>query len=303
VEEDPRGLFQDLFRRITRRAARRPYHAFTTAFDKEIPADLLGELLGALKTEDAATLDDGWRRVLADRQLPETVVEASDRILRACSAQDLADTVVTLLLDHSGSMRGEKILHVGSAVDRIQRLLTGLGIKVEVLGFTTSTWHGGKSRFEWIRRGRPADPGRLCDLLHIVHRDGDDARPLADDELRRMLRPDLLKENVDGEALTWAARRIRQRPERRRILVVISDGASVDDATLAVNPPDYLVKHLEQVIADIIASDDIVFTAVGVGDDIWPFYPYGAKAEDPARLTGEMLGLLERLLTRAPADA
>ncbi len=303
MEEDPRGLFQDLFRRITRRAARRPYHAFTTAFDKEIPADLLGELLGALKTEDAATLDDGWRRVLADRQLPETVVEASDRILRACSAQDLADTVVTLLLDHSGSMRGEKILHVGSAVDRIQRLLTGLGIKVEVLGFTTSTWHGGKSRFEWIRRGRPADPGRLCDLLHIVHRDGDDARPLADDELRRMLRPDLLKENVDGEALTWAARRIRQRPERRRILVVISDGASVDDATLAVNPPDYLVKHLEQVIADIIASDDIVFTAVGVGDDIWPFYPYGAKAEDPARLTGEMLGLLERLLTRAPADA
>ncbi|AYV45812.1 hypothetical protein CFHF_11635 [Caulobacter flavus] len=303
MEEDPRGLFQDLFRRITRRAARRPYHAFTTAFDKEIPADLLGELLGALKTEDAATLDDGWRRVLADRQLPETVVEASDRILRACSAQDLADTVVTLLLDHSGSMRGEKILHVGSAVDRIQRLLTGLGIKVEVLSFTTSTWHGGKSRFEWIRRGRPADPGRLCDLLHIVHRDGDDARPLADDELRRMLRPDLLKENVDGEALTWAARRIRQRPERRRILVVISDGASVDDATLAVNPPDYLVKHLEQVIADIIASDDIVFTAVGVGDDIWPFYPYGAKAEDPARLTGEMLGLLERLLTRAPADA
>lgn len=303
MEEDPRGLFQDLFRRITRRAARRPYHAFTTAFDKEIPADLLGELLGALKTEDAATLDDGWRRVLADRQLPETVVEASDRILRACSAQDLAGTVVTLLLDHSGSMRGEKILHVGSAVDRIQRLLTGLGIKVEVLGFTTSTWHGGKSRFEWIRRGRPADPGRLCDLLHIVHRDGDDARPLADDELRRMLRPDLLKENVDGEALTWAARRIRQRPERRRILVVISDGASVDDATLAVNPPDYLVKHLEQVIADIIASDDIVFTAVGVGDDIWPFYPYGAKAEDPARLTGEMLGLLERLLTRAPADA
>ena len=302
VEEDPRSLFQDLFRRVTKRSAQRPYHAFTTAFDQEVQADRLGEILGTLKVEDAATLDDGWRRLLADRAPSGAAAEAISRIRAAVSAQDLSETAVTLLLDQSGSMRGDKIFHVAGAADLIQRLLPKLGVKVEILGFTTSTWQGGKSRFEWIRRGRPADPGRLSDLLHIIHREGDDPRPFAEDEIRRMARPDLLKENLDGEALLWAARRIRQRPERRKILVVISDGAPADDATLTANPPDYLVKHLEQVIADLTAAGDMTLTAVGVGDDIWPSYPYGAKADDPARLSDELLALVERLLvTPAPA--
>ncbi|MDG2529785.1 cobaltochelatase CobT-related protein [Caulobacter endophyticus] len=302
MEEDPRSLFQDLFRRVTKRSAQRPYHAFTTAFDREIQADRLGEILGTLKVEEAATLDDGWRRLLSDRAPSSVALETIDRVRTASSAQDLSETTVMLLLDQSGSMRGDKIFHVARAADLIQSLLPGLGVKVEVLGFTTSTWQGGKSRFEWIRRGRPADPGRLSDLLHIVHREGDDPRPFAEDELRRMVRSDLLKENLDGEALLWAARRIRQRPEPRKILIVVSDGAPADDATLSANPPDYLVKHLELVIDDIIAAGDITLTAVGVGDDIWPNYPYGAKAQDPVRLSDELLALVARLLvTSAPA--
>lgn len=303
MEEDPRGLFQDLFRRVTKRAAQRPYHAFTTAFDQEIEADRIGEILGTLKTEDAATLENGWLRLLADRTPSQAAFESVDRIREASTVESRSDTAVCLLLDQSGSMRGDKIFHVVATADRLQRLLTGLGVKVEILGFTTSTWQGGKSRFEWIHRGRPADPGRLSDLLHIVHRAGDDARVLGEDELKRMLRPDLLKENIDGEALMWAARRLRRRPEGRKILVVVSDGAPADDATLSANVPDYLVRHLEQVIADIAAAGDVVLTAIGVGDDIWPNYPYGAKAEDPARLSDEALALLERLLTARPADA
>ncbi len=296
MEEDPQGLFQDLFRRVTNRSAQRPYHAFTTAFDQEVEGDRLDEVLGKLNAEDAAMLANGWGRFFADRTLSAATVEAANRIDGASSTKRRSDTIIVLLLEQSGSLRGDKIFHVVKAVEYAQQMLSGLGVKVEILGFGTSTWMGGKSWLEWTRRGRPADPGRLSDLLHIVYRAGDNEQALSDDELRRMLRPDLLKENVDGEALLWAIRRLRRRPESRKILLVISDGGPADHATLGANTPDYLVNHLRQVIADTVSDSDIALATIGVGDDIWPHYPYGALVKDPAALSDEMPALLERLL-------
>jgi cobaltochelatase CobT len=209
----------------------------------------------------------------------------------------LADTAVTLLFDQSGSLRGQKIIFTAGAAQVCLEFLEGLGLTAEVLGFTTIRWRGGKSRVQWLRRGRPHDPGRLNDLLHIVYRDaGASKGPAGARAIFQMLRPDLLKENVDGEALEWASARLRNRPESRKILVVISDGAPVDDSTLAANSDDYLYDHLKMVIETLENADDITLGAVGLGFDFGALYADSAVARIPDQLGEVMLSYLERVL-------
>ena len=161
---------------------------------------------------------------------------------------DFRDTVVTLLIDNSGSMRGRPITVAAMSADILARTLERCGVKVEILGFTTRAWKGGQARERWIAAGKPANPGRLNDLRHIVYKPADAPWRRARRNLGLMLREGILKENIDGEALAWAHNRLLGRPEERRILMVISDGAPVDDSTLSVNPGNYLEKHLREVI-------------------------------------------------------
>ena len=164
---------------------------------------------------------------------------------------DFRDTVVTLLIDNSGSMRGRPITVAAMSADILARTLERCGVKVEILGFTTRAWKGGQARERWIAAGKPPNPGRLNDLRHIVYKPADAPWRRARRSLGLMLREGILKENIDGEALLWAHDRLLARPEQRRILMVISDGAPVDDSTLSVNPGNYLEKHLREVIRDI----------------------------------------------------
>ncbi|MFT4252176.1 MAG: hypothetical protein QM608_06815 [Caulobacter sp.] len=284
------------------------YRIFTTAFDREIEASKLDEVLGKASPADVAVLEQA-RHELETGLLPWrtrlliAAGEASVRV-RANPAGGFDDTALTLLIDQSGSMRGQKMLYAAATADLCQEFLGSLDVRVEVLGFTTSRWTGGRSREEWIRRGRPSHPGRLNDILHIVYRDADDRRiGLGSAAYPAMLRPDLPKENLDGEALLWAADRLRGRPERRKILVLLSDGAPVDDATLSVNTAYYLVDHLKEVSDQITAAGEIELRAIGVGHELWAGHAYDAKAENPVDLGAEMLALLERLLSAPPADA
>lgn len=227
--------------------------------------------------------------------------ELAGVLRKAMSAEDRQDTVVCLLIDQSGSMRGQKALYCTAAVDVCQAFLAGLGMRVEVLGFTTVGWQGGRSRRRWASRGRPRNPGRLNDLLHIIYREADDRRTGAEGPaFDQMLRPDLYKENIDGEALLWAAGRLRDRPERRKVLVVISDGAPVDDSTLLENDPACLHDHLIEVVAELERVADIELGAVGVGFDARSYYSRGMIEEAPEDIAIAIMGMVSRLLQEAP---
>jgi cobaltochelatase CobT len=185
------------------------------------------------------------------------------------------------------------VLLAAAAADVAHDFLTLLGCSVEVLGFTTASWRGGQSRQRWLRRFRPRAPGRLCDLLHVVYRSAED--PVAA-SLTPMLRPGLLKENVDGEALLWAASRLRSASRARRVLLVMSDGAPVDDSTLSANDLSYLDRHLKSVVAELEASDDVRLAALGIGYDVSRYYSCFATVRTPEDLGVAMVGLLERTL-------
>ena len=202
---------------------------------------------------------------------------------------DFRDTVVTLLIDNSGSMRGRPISVAAMSADIISRTLERCAVKVEVLGFTTRAWKGGQSREEWVAAGKPAKPGRLNDLRHIVYKKADAPWRRTRKNLGLMLREGLLKENIDGEALLWAYNRLIGRPEQRRILMVISDGAPVDDATLSINPGNYLEKHLRDVINFIETSTPIELTAIGIGHDVTRYYKRAVTINDAEELGGTMM--------------
>lgn len=210
------------------------------------------------------------------------------------------DTVVQLLIDNSGSMRGQNIVTAAMSADLMARTLERCGVKVEILGFTTRAWKGGKSRERWLVAGRPGAPGRLNDLLHIVYKSADAPWRRARRALGLMLRDDLLKENIDGEALLWAHARLLQRAERRRIMVVISDGVPVDDSTLAANPGDCLEQHLHAVIEDIERRSPVELVAIGIGHDVSRFYRRALTLVDARELGG---ALLERLADLFRADS
>ncbi len=216
---------------------------------------------------------------------------------------EFRDTVVTLLIDNSGSMRGRPITVAAMCGDILARTLERCAVKVEVLGFTTRAWKGGQSREKWVQEGKPRNPGRLNDLRHIVYKAADAPWRRARKNLGLMLREGLLKENIDGEALLWAYRRLLVRPERRRILMVISDGAPVDDSTLSVNPGNYLEKHLRDVIRDIEHRDEVELIAIGIGHDVTRYYRRAVTIVDAEELGGTMMKKLTELFDEDVAAA
>ncbi|MEO0999374.1 MAG: cobaltochelatase subunit CobT, partial [Pseudomonadota bacterium] len=208
---------------------------------------------------------------------------------------EFRDTVVTLLLDNSGSMRGRPISIAAICADVLARTLERCGVKCEILGFTTRAWKGGQAREAWLKAGRPANPGRLNDLRHIVYKGADAPWRRARPNLGLMMKEGLLKENIDGEALEWAHRRILARPEARRILMVISDGAPVDDSTLSVNAANYLEKHLRDVISLIERRRAVELIAIGIGHDVTRYYQRAVTITDVEQLAGAMTEQLAAL--------
>jgi cobaltochelatase CobT len=205
------------------------------------------------------------------------------------------DTVVTLLLDNSGSMRGRPITVAATCADILARTLERCGVKVEILGFTTRAWKGGQSREAWLAAGKPANPGRLNDLRHIIYKSADAPWRRARKNLGLMMREGLLKENIDGEALDWAHKRLLARSEQRRILMMISDGAPVDDSTLSVNPGNYLERHLRWVIEEIEQRSPVELIAIGIGHDVTRYYRRAVTIVDAEELGGAMTDKLAEL--------
>jgi cobaltochelatase CobT len=208
---------------------------------------------------------------------------------------DFRDTVVTLLIDNSGSMRGRPISIAAISADILARTLERCGVKTEILGFTTRAWKGGHAREKWLEAGRPAMPGRLNDIRHIIYKQADAPYRRARASLGLMMREGLLKENIDGEALLWAHSRIIHRPEERKILMVISDGAPVDDSTLSVNNGSYLERHLRQVIGWIEAQSPVELCAIGIGHDVTRYYAKAVTIMDAEQLGGTMVEQLAGL--------
>jgi cobaltochelatase CobT len=205
------------------------------------------------------------------------------------------DTVVTLLLDNSGSMRGRPITVAATCADILARTLERCGVKVEILGFTTRAWKGGQSREHWLTAGKPANPGRLNDLRHIIYKSADAPWRRARKNLGLMMREGLLKENIDGEALDWAHKRLLARTEQRKILMMISDGAPVDDSTLSVNPGNYLERHLRWIIEEIETRSPVELIAIGIGHDVTRYYRRAVTIVDAEELGGAMTEKLAEL--------
>ena len=232
---------------------------------------------------DAARL----ARVIVDPMHPLTYKRERDTEFR--------DTVVTLLLDNSGSMRGRPIMVAACCADILARTLERCGVKVEILGFTTRAWKGGHSREEWLNALKPPLPGRLNDLRHIIYKAADAPWRRSRRNLGLMMREGLLKENIDGEALTWTHNRLLARPEQRRILMMISDGAPVDDSTLSVNSGSYLERHLRQVIEEIETRSSVELLAIGIGHDVTRYYRRAVTVTDAEELAGVMTEKLAEL--------
>ncbi|NNE80375.1 MAG: cobaltochelatase subunit CobT, partial [Silicimonas sp.] len=242
---------------------------------------------------DEGMLDSGrLARIVANPTVPLAYKQEKDMEFR--------DTVVTLLLDNSGSMRGRPISIAAISADVLARTLERCNVKVEILGFTTRAWKGGQAREKWLQEQRPQLPGRLNDLRHIVYKSADAPWRRARDNLGLMMKEGLLKENVDGEALEWAYRRLLPRREARKILMVISDGAPVDDSTLSVNPANYLEKHLRDVIAMVERKKQVELLAIGIGHDVTRYYDRAVTINDVEQLAGAMTEQLAALFESDP---
>ncbi len=310
------------------------YSVFTRAYDEEVAADeistpdelerlrtFLDKELKALSSAVARLANRLQRRLLAqqnrawDFDLEEGTLDAA-RLTRIVTDPmqplsfkrerdtEFRDTVVTLLLDNSGSMRGRPIMVAACCADILARTLERCGVKVEILGFTTRAWKGGQSREAWLAAGKPASPGRLNDLRHIIYKTADAPWRRAKRSLALMMREGLLKENIDGEALAWAHHRLMARPEQRRILMMISDGAPVDNSTLSVNSGSYLEQHLRKVIEEIEQRSPVELIAIGIGHDVTRYYSRAVTITDPSELAGAMTDkLVELFEEHAKEDA
>ena len=208
---------------------------------------------------------------------------------------EFKDTIVTLLIDNSGSMRGRPITIAAICADILSRTLERCSVKVEILGFTTKNWKGGKSREEWNNKGKNKNPGRLNDLRHIVYKSADTQWRQSKNNLGLMLKEGLLKENIDGEAIQWAFNRIKKRREERKVLMVISDGAPVDDSTLSVNSGNYLEKHLKKIVKYIENKSEVEILAIGIGHDVSRYYNKAIKISDVQELGDVMINQLSSL--------
>jgi cobaltochelatase CobT len=303
------------------------YRAFTTAFDEVVTAEelcdpeeltrlrgyldqqltslqgavtkLANRLQRRLMAQQSRSWDFDQEEGLLDTARLTRVVIAPDHALSYKVERDteFRDTVVTLLLDNSGSMRGRPISIAAISADILARTLERCGVRTEILGFTTRAWKGGQSREKWLAAGRPPKPGRLNDLRHIVYKAADMPWRRARRNLGLMMREGLLKENIDGEALLWAHARLIARPEDRRILMVISDGAPVDDSTLSVNSGSYLERHLRQAIGWIETRSPVELIAIGIGHDVTRYYRRAVTIMDAEQLGGAMVEQLAALFT------
>lgn len=262
------------------------YTVFTTEFDVEVKADHLDKVIGCGDKVE-------WEQAVSEYHEEATPWKAAARaamheILEATAITESStpdDVVISLLLDHSGSMRGTVAAYTCALTEITADCWSRLGVQFEILGFTTSSWRGGRAYATWRSRCRPYFPGRVCDLLHVVYRTADSKQNGAPPTIYNMLRGDLLKENVDGEAILWAADRLRARPEARKILVVVSDGAPVDDATLTANSPNILTDHIRKVIANLESGSEIEIAAIGLGFDVDRYYKQSIKIMDPDDLS------------------
>jgi cobaltochelatase CobT len=242
---------------------------------------------------EEGTLDAGrLARIVANPTTPLSFKVEKDTEFR--------DTCVTLLLDNSGSMRGRPISIAAICADVLARTLERCNVKVEILGFTTRAWKGGQAREAWLNDGRPVQPGRLNDLRHIIYKSADAPWRRTRPNLGLMMKEGLLKENIDGEALEWAHRRMMARHEARKILMVISDGAPVDDSTLSVNPANYLEKHLRDVIEMVEKRKAVELLAIGIGHDVTRYYDRAVTITDVDQLAGAMTEQLAALFDSDP---
>jgi cobaltochelatase CobT len=234
--------------------------------------------------------------VLDSKKLSRLIMHPDEeRIYKREEETDFRDTVVTLLIDNSGSMRGRPITMAAMCADILSRTLERCGVKAEILGFTTKEWKGGQSYKQWLKDNRPANPGRLNDIRHIIYKPADAAWRSGRKNLGLMLKEGILKENIDGEAIVWAVSRLMKRPEQRRILMVISDGAPVDDTTLSANGGSYLDKHLREVIANIENHSPVELLAIGIGHDVTRYYQRAVTISDIDKLAETMTAQLAEL--------
>ncbi|MEM1140893.1 MAG: cobaltochelatase subunit CobT, partial [Pseudomonadota bacterium] len=306
------------------------YHPFTTEFDEIVQAEdlcdaeeldrlrrqldqqltnlqgVVGRLANRLQRRLLAQQNRTWQfdleegvldtsrlaRVIADPSNPLSYMMEDDIQFR--------DTIVTLLIDNSGSMRGRPIMVAATCADILARTLERCSVKVEILGFTTRAWKGGRTKEKWLQSGKPPRPGRLNDLRHVIYKPADMPWRRARPNMGLMLKEGLLKENVDGEALIWASQRLMTRPEQRRILMVISDGAPVDDETSSKNSINYLERHLRQVIGDLEGASPIELLAIGIGHDVTRYYSRAVTIIDAEQLGGAMTEKLAELFDDQP---
>jgi cobaltochelatase CobT len=306
------------------------YQAFTREFDEVVRAEelcepdeltrlrsLLDQQLVSLQHATAKLANRLQRRLMAKQnrtwefdldegmldaaRLPQVVIDPMNPLAyKQEKDMNFRDTVVTLLIDSSGSMRGRSITIAAMCADILGRTLERCSVRVEILGFTTRAWRGGQSREQWINAGKPANPGRLNDLRHIIYKAADDTWQRCKRNLGLMMREELLKENIDGEALIWAHNRIVTRQEQRKILMVISDGLPVDNSTLLVNPSNYLEQHLKYAIDTIERHSPVELLAIGIGHDVTHHYQRAVTITDAEQLGGAMIEQLADLFEVRP---
>ena len=263
--------------------------------------DLITKLANKLQRQLLAKQNRYWEfdleeGLLDSSKLPRVIMDPYHSLsFKKEKDLDFKDTVVTLLIDNSGSMRGRPITIAALCADILSRTLERCSVKVEILGFTTKNWKGGKSRELWNNNNKPKKPGRLNDLRHIIYKNADTHWRQSKKNLGLMLKEGLLKENIDGEAISWAFNRIKKRKEVRKILMVISDGAPVDDSTLSVNSGDYLEKHLKKIVKFIENKTDIEILAIGIGHDVSRYYNKAIKITDVQELGDVMISQLSAL--------
>ena len=309
------------------------YRAFTAKFDETVAAEDLCEaeeldrlrgyldkqlshlqgvvarLANRLQRRLMAQQNRSWEFDLEEGQLDparlsRVIVDPLHALsFKAEKDMQFRDTVVTLLLDNSGSMRGRPITVAATCADILARTLERCGVKVEILGFTTRAWKGGQSREHWLTAGKPANPGRLNDLRHIIYKSADAPWRRARKNLGLMMREGLLKENIDGEALDWAHKRLLGRSEQRKILMMISDGAPVDDSTLSVNPGNYLERHLRHIIEEIETRSPVELIAIGIGHDVTRYYRRAVTIVDAEELGGAITEKLAELFSETQGAA
>lgn len=309
------------------------YHAFAPKFDETIAAEdlcdaeeltrlrsyldkqlahlqhIVARLANRLQRKLMAQQNRAWEfdleeGILDPARLSRVVIDPYQPLsFKNEKEATFRDTVVTLLLDNSGSMRGRPITVAATCADILARTLERCGVKVEILGFTTRAWKGGQSREAWLAAGKPANPGRLNDLRHIIYKSADAPWRRARKNLGLMMREGLLKENIDGEALDWAHKRLLARSEQRKILMMISDGAPVDDSTLSVNPGNYLERHLRHIIEEIETRSPVELIAIGIGHDVTRYYRRAVTIVDAEELGGAIVEKLAELFNETHGES